>query len=128
MSLQSLDHINIHTENLDALAAWYERVLDLKTGSRPAFGSDGWWLFLGDKPIVHLIAADTVERVANPALEHFALSASGLGDFLAKMNATQTAYRLIEVPDVAMVQVSIADCDGNHIHIDFPLAKLRTIQ
>lgn len=32
MPLQSLDHINIHTENLGALAAWYERVLDLKIG------------------------------------------------------------------------------------------------
>ena len=128
MPLRSLDHINIHTENLEALAAWYERVLGLRVGSRPAFGSDGRWLFLGDKPIVHLIAADTVERVANPALEHFALSASGLGDFLTKMDSTDTAYRLIEVPEVEMVQVNIADRDGNHIHIDFPLTEMRALQ
>jgi catechol 2,3-dioxygenase-like lactoylglutathione lyase family enzyme len=125
MPLHSLDHVNIRTKNLDALATWYEQVLGLTLGERPNAAVDGRWLYLGDKPIVHLVDADQVDEVHHPALEHFALSASGLEAFLAQMDATGTPYRLAEIAQIGTVQVNIADSDGNHIHVDFPLSELK---
>lgn len=125
MPLHSLDHVNIRTQNLDALASWYERVLGLRLGERPNSSVDGRWLYLGDRPIVHLVDADQVDQVSQPALEHFAVSATGLDEFMTKMDATGTAFRLAEIAPTQQVQVNISDSDGNHIHVDFPLSELK---
>lgn len=125
MPLHSLDHVNIRTKNLDAMASWYADVLGLRLGERPNAPVDGRWMYLGDKPIVHLVDADQVDPVSHPALEHFALSASGLDAFLARMEATGTSVHLAEIPQIQTVQVNIADSDGNHIHVDFPLSELK---
>lgn len=125
MPLHALEHVNIRTCNLDVLASWYERVLGLRVGERPRSSSDGRWLYLGERPIVHLVGAQKVEQVNNPTLEHFALSATGLVEFLAHMEATETTVHLAEIPQIQTVQVNIADSDGNHIHVDFPLSELK---
>ena len=121
MQLGMLDHVNVRTRNLDKMTDWYERILGMKSGKRPGFSFPGAWLYVDDKPYVHLVGVDR----ALPAhqddlrLEHFALSASGLDGFLKHLKTEQVDYRLVKVPDFPVVQVNIWDPDGNHIHIDF---------
>ena len=122
MKLGTLDHVNVRTRNLEKMVDWYERVLDMRSGKRPSFSFPGAWLYVNDKPYVHLVGVDR----ALPAhqddlrLEHFALSASGLGTFLQHLKAENVGYKLAKVPDFPIVQVNVWDPDGNHIHIDFP--------
>ena len=124
MKLTGLDHVNIHTEDISRLSAWYERVLGLVAGARPAsFDFPGAWLYLGDSPIVHLVEADGIGRPRVPAIEHFSLSATGLGTFLRTLDAVAVDHQLVDVPEAGVVQVNIRDCDGNHVHVDFPLSE-----
>ena len=121
MKLNTLDHVNVRTRNLDAMVDWYKRILDMGTGPRPSFSFPGAWLYAGDKPIVHLVGVD---RDLSPEmnqlrLEHFAISAAGLTEFLDRLKQTDTSYTLNKVPDFPVVQVNVWDPDGNHIHIDF---------
>jgi catechol 2,3-dioxygenase-like lactoylglutathione lyase family enzyme len=121
MRLGTLDHINVRTRNLDAMIAWYERILGMASGKRPSFSFPGAWMYVDDKPYLHLVGVDR----ALPAhqddlrLEHFALSATGLDDFLGHLKSEEVDYKLAKVPDFPIVQVNIWDPDGNHIHIDF---------
>ncbi len=121
MQLGTLDHVNVRTRNLDKMSEWYQRVLGLKTGARPSFSFPGAWLYIDDKPIVHLVG---VER-SLPAhqedlrLEHFAINASGLTKFLERLKQGNITYKMGKVPDFPIVQVNVWDPDGNHIHIDF---------
>ncbi|MGI9436626.1 MAG: VOC family protein [Geminicoccaceae bacterium] len=121
MQLSALDHVNVRTRNLDGMSEWYQRVLGLKSGPRPDFSFPGAWLYVDDKPIVHLVGVDH----ALPAhqddlrLEHFAISANGLTTFLARLKQQNVDYKMGKVPDFPIVQVNIWDPDGNHIHIDF---------
>lgn len=124
MRLLALDHVNIHTEDVERLASWYEETLGMKVGPRPnSFDFDGAWLYIGDQPIIHLVGAADVQRPETPALEHFSVTATGLRELLDRFEETRTDYQLVDVPDVDVVQVNIRDCDGNHIHIDFPLTE-----
>ena len=51
----ALDHINIHAENLEAARDFLLAVLpDLRQGFRPPFDFPGYWLYLGEKPIIHM--------------------------------------------------------------------------
>ena len=71
--LIALDHINLHCDDPDALAFWYETILGLKRGPRPNFSVPGLWLYMGEQPVLHILkAAEPLQR-APVSLEHFAL-------------------------------------------------------
>ena len=121
MKLGTLDHINLRTRNLDRLVDWYERVLGMRKGPRPGFSFPGAWLYVGDQSYVHLVGVDRdlPAQQDDIRLEHFAMSATGLAEFLSHLEETGIACKLVKVPDFPIVQVNIWDPDGNHVHIDF---------
>lgn len=125
MEIQAFDHVNVRTANLDAMVAWYGKILGIVPGPRAAFPFPGAWLYLGDQALIHLVGIDAPPGAdaADLRLEHFAFSASGLVDFIALLDREGVGYRLGitpgEAPTGGIVQVNIADPDGNHIHVDF---------
>ncbi len=135
----TLDHINIRTANLDTMIGFYSRVMDLKPGPRPHFGgARGAWLYAEEKMAASLEAVKDAYRAAwvhfievgptepghgNLQIEHFAFTATGMSEFLSRLNQNASPYELADMPDVGMVQVNFRDPDGNHIHVDFPLSE-----
>jgi catechol 2,3-dioxygenase-like lactoylglutathione lyase family enzyme len=135
----TLDHINIRTANLEIMLAFYAAVMDLKPGPRPHFGgAPGAWLYAEENMThglasvrasyraawVHFIeTAPTDPNHSNLQIEHFAFTATGMDRFLQRLDEQGCAYDLVDMPDVGLVQVNFRDPDGNHIHVDFPLAE-----
>ena len=120
MSVNRLDHVNLRTARLKEMVAWYAEVLGLNSGWRPAFSFSGAWLYSGEHAIVHLVEVDKVPQVPDDlAIEHFALSAAGLAEFVAKAKRHGENIRLVRVPSGGPIQVNLRDPDGNHIHVDF---------
>ena len=105
------------------LVDFYERVLGLKKGKRPDFGFGGAWMYSGEDAVVHIVeTGGTVDYRGDQQLEHFALRATGLEEFLAHLRSLNIAYKCGVLPGDGFghTQVNIFDADGNHIHIDFP--------
>jgi catechol 2,3-dioxygenase-like lactoylglutathione lyase family enzyme len=125
MTITKLDHVNVRTANVDAMSAWYRDVLGLPTGPRPAFAFPGAWHYCGDHPVVHLVGVDTQPGAdtGDLRLEHFALSATGLPDFVARLKQTGEEFRARPLDDFGIIQINVYDPDGNHIHIDFPISE-----
>lgn len=124
MPLTAFDHVNVRTSNLDAMISWYATVLDLHAGPRPDFGFPGAWLYLGDQAIIHLVqVAGQPKAAGDVTLEHFALRATNMADFLAALETHGVEARISAVSGLPIVQVNIFDPDGNHIHIDFDSAE-----
>ena len=124
MGLQKFDHVNIRTQNLDQMVAWYGDVLDLHPGPRPDFGFPGAWLYLGDQAYLHFVAmGGPYQAGGNATLEHFAFFATDMPEFLARLDARGVPYTVDEVPGFPVVQVNFFDPDGNHIHVDFDRAE-----
>ena len=119
--IERLDHLNLRTSRLDEMIAWYEGVLHLKSGARPAFGFPGAWLYAGEDPLVHLVGV-AEEPGSNPddlKLEHGAFRARGIDEFVARLDAKGESYKRVKVPGLPIVQINVWDPDGNHLHIDF---------
>ncbi len=74
--------------------------------------------------MVHLIDADKELQSIEPKIEHFAITASGLADFVALLDARGIEFGMNTVPAFPVIQVNVFDCDGNHIHIDFAADEL----
>ena len=120
MQVKKLDHVNVHTANVDRLVEWYGRVLGMHPGDRPPFPFPGAWLYCGGEPTVHLVGVDKVAKTEGVLqLEHFAFSASGLKEFVDRLQRDAVRYEARKVPRSGAVQVNVWDPDGNHIHVDF---------
>lgn len=129
MSLTQLDHVNVRTAQLETMKQFYEEILGMHSGPRPDFPFDGAWMYINEKPVVHLVGIDSPVQPANDAtggsgsslqLEHFAFAATGpmqdFGDHLSKLGI---AYDIRNPPGTNLSQIHLHDPDGNHIHIDF---------
>jgi len=120
MPVIAFDHVNIRTANLEAMIAWYVEILGLAPGRRPEFRFPGAWLYFGDQALVHLVGVEAAPKAGgNITLEHFALRATGLNDFLKHLMDRDVRHSIDPVPGIPVVQVNLHDPDGNHIHVDF---------
>ena len=119
LQVKKLDHVNIHTANVDRMVEWYDRVL----GMRPPFPFPGAWLYCGGEPAIHLVGVEQQPQTTGLQLEHFAFSAVGLEDFLERLERENVRYDARKVPRSDGVQINVWDPDGNHIHIDFAGAE-----
>ncbi|MDD9910902.1 MAG: VOC family protein [Ahrensia sp.] len=123
MQLRTLDHINVRTNNLDAMVVWYIDILGMSRGDRPNFPFPGAWMYVGSEPYVHLVEVDDPGTGSEVPLkmEHFAFSATGRAEFEARLKAAGERFECVEVLDINTIQYNIWDPDGNHVHIDFHL-------
>lgn len=119
--LTDFDHVNIRTGHLEAMVTWYEEVLGLAPGWRPNFPFPGAWLYLGDQAIIHLVgvAPEPGAGAGELRIEHIAFRALDQVAFEARLNEIGVEFVARSVPGTEIVQIHIADPDGNHIHIDF---------
>ena len=93
MQVKKLDHVNIHTANVDRMVEWYDRVLGMKAGNRPPFPFPGAWLYCGGEPTIHLVGVEKQPQTSGLTLEHFAFSATGPQGFPGAPAEAQRALR-----------------------------------
>jgi catechol 2,3-dioxygenase-like lactoylglutathione lyase family enzyme len=127
MKIHRLDHVALRTTRLAEMVAFYQDLFGLKDGPRPDFDFPGAWIYVGDHPIIHLVEVKKERAAVEPKIEHFALRASGLKSFLEKLKTAGIDHTVDPVPGFPVVQVNLADVDGNHIHIDFASDELNTL-
>ena len=119
MAIEYLEHINIHSENIDGLVDWYEDVLGMKNGERPNFGRGGAWLYVGEKPVLHLVERGKMDTSGEPRIEHYAMRCNGLGKTIEALRESKSRHWANYIPETDIVQVHTYDPDGNHIELAF---------
>lgn len=129
MGLERLDHINVCTRRLEELKAFYSEVLGLSPGPRPNFSFGGAWMYCGRHPVVHLVERPALQPTdGDLRLQHFAFAARDLEEFLARLERLGVEYRVGILEDFEVCQINVHDPDGNHIHVDFPLAEAQRLR
>lgn len=122
MQIRQLDHVNIQTTRLEEMVKWYADVLGMPAGDRPDFPFPGAWLYAGDTAAVHLIGRAEPAATGSEAdlkLEHFAFTADGREEFVARLKAHGIEAKSTFIGSINTEQFHLHDPDGNHIHIDF---------
>ncbi|MDA0657055.1 MAG: hypothetical protein O2912_11675 [Proteobacteria bacterium] len=119
MTIEYLEHINIHSADMDGLIAYYSKVLGMRHGERPNFDRDGAWLFVGDVPVLHLVKRAKLETSGEPRIEHYAMRCKGLGETMETLRKNKCAYWANYIPETHVVQIHTNDPDGNHVELAF---------
>lgn len=102
----ALDHVTIVTPDCDAARRFFVDVAGMTSGPRPPFGFEGHWLYLDGAAVVHLIASPSAPPLRADApsasrIDHLALRVRTDSEWralLARLDSTETPFRLVEVP------------------------------
>ena len=66
MVVSRLQHVNIRCSDAVASRNFYVTLMGLKEGPRPPFESQGYWLYAGSEPVVHLVQKPSGETKKGP--------------------------------------------------------------
>ncbi|MBV8856874.1 MAG: VOC family protein [Acidobacteria bacterium] len=126
MNIAGLSHFNITAprELLERVRDFYVEVLGLAVGERPNFMREGFWLYAGPEPIVHLTACGADDPRAGGGhgpsfFDHVAFNCSGLPSALERLRRSGVPYELAEVPSMGQVQIFLRDPAGVGVELNF---------
>lgn len=132
MSIQRLDHFTLRTPAVAATVAFYQHVIGLAPGPRPAFRFPGAWLYAGSQPVLHIAEVgdkqDQLEAYlgrrdtgsGSGCLDHVSLRGSELAATQQHLLALGQPFRERVVPEINEHQLFLQDPNGVTIELIFP--------
>jgi catechol 2,3-dioxygenase-like lactoylglutathione lyase family enzyme len=121
MPIDGFQHVNIRTTDAARSRDFYVRALGLRVGDRPPFASSGYWLYLGDVPVVHLVqlAPDDAREPGSGRVDHVAFRGVDIDATRQTLTAAGIAFREAIVPRDHGLQIFIHDPDGVKLELNF---------
>jgi catechol 2,3-dioxygenase-like lactoylglutathione lyase family enzyme len=123
MSLQGMNHFTVLTDDLEGTRKFYCDLLGFEVGPRPNFQFPGWWLYVGDRPILHVIHRDHLNEVRAGVLDHMAFTATDLPGTVTKLEKAGVTYELRRLPPngtmAGLWQLFFDDPNGAKVEFDF---------
>jgi len=124
MAILGFNHYNLRAERLmmEQLKVFYRDVVGLQIGERPQLTSFGYWLYAGNKDVLHLSEAKSEEkRKENVAttFDHVAFTATDYDATIARLDKLTIKYRVREINDAGQKQIFFSDPAGNGIELNF---------
>src|SRR5256885_10816029 len=98
LGIGGLDHVNVRIRDLKRSQRFYEKVLGLKVGPRPAFTFPGAWLYADGYPIVHLVLDARARQGENAAFDHIAFATTGMDAMAKRLKKAQIPFETRIVP------------------------------
>lgn len=124
MTVQGLAHVNIRASEalVERVRAFYIDILGLREGPRPPFRSRGYWLYAGERDLVHLTVDPSMtgdDAMRTGWLDHYAFAAGDVDAMLATLDAAGVAYEVDRVPSSGEAQVFLRDPAGIGVELNF---------
>ena len=98
----SINHIQLVAEKdlVIQLKDFYCDVIGLTEGFRPSFERFGFWLYIGDKDVLHLITPKEGDERSpqKSSYDHMAFKADGYQDVLKKLQSLNIAFEEKPIP------------------------------
>lgn len=117
-----IHHIGITApaEVLEEVVSFYGKVLDLKPGYRPDFGGiGGYWLYLGDHPMIHLLEDPNRQGDKSGFFDHVAFRCTGLQQMILNLENNDIDFFRFETKETNQVQLFINDPSGTTVELNY---------
>jgi catechol 2,3-dioxygenase-like lactoylglutathione lyase family enzyme len=121
MPVAGFQHVNTRSVDVERTRDFYVRLLGFRVGDRPPFASKGYWLYLGDRPVLHLVQrrAGEVHHEHGGNVDHIGFHAVDLDATRAALEAAGLPFREAIVPRDNTVQIFVQDPDGITVELNF---------
>jgi len=119
----SINHIQLVAEKdlVIQLRDFYCDVVGLTEGFRPAFERFGFWLYIGDKDVVHLITPKEGDGRSpqKSSFDHVAFKTSDYQGVLKKLKSLNVLFEEKSIPGSTAHQIFVRDPAGNRVELNF---------
>jgi catechol 2,3-dioxygenase-like lactoylglutathione lyase family enzyme len=126
MPILGMDHFTILTKNAAETIAFYEDILGLTPGPRPAFSFPGAWLYSDGKAVLHVVEKAVIPE-GGGVLDHIAFSGADVAGYVTKLKARGIKYDLRRLPQSGHAggvwQLFFFDPSGARVEIDFAASE-----
>lgn len=137
MPLSHLEHFLVQSPDLEATKDWYVRVLGLREGPHPDFGVPVYWLYIGDRDVLHLtegganvsesrkryLGQESEVTHGTGVLDHVAFRATELEATIAHLKRLGIAFKERQVDNQGLYQLFLFDPNGVKIELNFAAAE-----
>lgn len=142
MPLQKLEHYTIRSLDMEATRDFYRDVCGLKVGPRPPLAFDGYWLYCGKTPVVHLVPLDNpiairgevnVPPVSNGrqpgggAVDHVAFSAKDVVGMKRHLKKKGVPFKERIQAGGFLHQLFLDDPNGVTVELNYHTPKLKKL-
>jgi catechol 2,3-dioxygenase-like lactoylglutathione lyase family enzyme len=139
MPLSHLEHFLVQSADLEATKDWYVRVLGLREGPHPDFGVPVYWLYIGERDVLHLTeggtkVSDNRKRYlgqeseathGSGVVDHVAFRATGLAEMIAHLQRLGISFKERQVDAQGLYQLFLFDPNGVKIELNFAAAEAK---
>ena len=137
MPLSHIEHFLLQTADMDKTRDWYVKVLGMHVGPSPDFRFPVFWLYLGDKDVVHVteggakvsenrkryVGQESQATSGSGAVDHIAFRATGLREMIAHLEALGVDFKQRQVDDQGLYQLFMFDPNGVKIELNYSNAE-----
>ena len=137
MPLSHIEHFLLQTADMEKTREWYTQVLGMRVGPSPDFKFPVFWLYLGDRDVVHVTEggrnvsenrrkyvgqqSDAVEGTG--VVDHIAFRATGLREMLAHLRKLGVDFKQRQVNDQGLYQLFMFDPNGVKIELNYAASE-----
>jgi len=114
-----LDHVNIHVVDGPRMVRFLEGVLDAREGFRPPFDFPGHWIYLDDKPVIHLSVVDRPVDFPQGLINHVAFGVYDFEEAKARVEAAGYPWKLAGIPGTPIGQIFVTGPEGLLVEIQY---------
>jgi catechol 2,3-dioxygenase-like lactoylglutathione lyase family enzyme len=131
MPLTKMEHFLVLSTDIEGTRDFYCNVLGMREGFRPPLGFPGYWLYLGDTPVIHIAEWQTYTShsasrdipVSTPAagtgaLDHIAFNATDYDELLASLERNGASVHRNITNANGLRQVFLLDPNGIKLEIN----------
>ena len=119
----AINHIQLVAEKdlVLNLRDFYCDVVGLTQGFRPAFERFGFWLYIGDKDVVHLITPKEGDgrSLQKSSFDHVAFKTGDYEGVLIRLKLLNISFEEKPIPGMAAHQIFLRDPAGNRVELNF---------
>jgi catechol 2,3-dioxygenase-like lactoylglutathione lyase family enzyme len=119
MPATSMNHFTVLTDDVDRTVRFYDELLGLRAGPRPAFDFPGAWLYAGDTPILHVVGGRPKSELKPGVIDHMAFTGRDLPATLSTLKARNVQYTCRRQVSSGTWQVFFNDPNGARVELDF---------
>jgi RimJ/RimL family protein N-acetyltransferase/catechol 2,3-dioxygenase-like lactoylglutathione lyase family enzyme len=115
----NLDHINISApmDLLERVKDFYCLLFAMEEGFRPQFSGEGFWLYSGDRPLIHLSEQNS-DCGGRGCLDHVAFRSDDVAPIERRLESLGVDYRSNYVQELDMTQIFFTDPAGTGVEVN----------
>jgi catechol 2,3-dioxygenase-like lactoylglutathione lyase family enzyme len=142
MPLSYIEHFLLQTEDIEATKDWYVKVLGFRVGPAPDFKFPVYWLYLGDRDVLHIttggknvsenrkkyVGQQSDAATGTGVIDHIGFRTTGLYEMIDHLNKNNIEFKERQVDDQGLYQLFMFDPNGVKVELNYDKAEAQGLR